>query len=221
MATDAPMATATDTLTLAQWLSPAYPVGAFAYSHGLERAVHDGWVGDAASLEHWLRDVLEHGAGRSDVQFLAAAYRTGTPEGLACIDATCRAYAGSAERLTETTRLGTAFARMTAPVWNLDLPPLAYPVALGRAARLCDLPLELTARMYLHAVLGNLLSAAQRLMPLGQTAAQDLLHRLTPRTVTVADAALTAPLDRLSTTSLMAEIAAMRHETQSPRIFAT
>ncbi|MEY8842777.1 urease accessory protein UreF, partial [Cribrihabitans sp. XS_ASV171] len=86
---------------------------------------------------------------------------------------------------------------------------------------LCDLPLDLTARMYLHAVLGNLLSAAQRLMPLGQTAAQDMLHRLTPLTIRVADAALTAPLDRLSTTSLMAEIAAMRHETQSPRIFAT
>ncbi|MEY8839931.1 urease accessory protein UreF, partial [Cribrihabitans sp. XS_ASV171] len=122
------MDTATDTLTLAQWLSPAYPVGAFAYSHGLERAVHDDWVGDAASLEYWLRDVLEHGAGRSDVQFLAAAHHAETPESLACIDAKCRAYAGSAERLAETTRLGAAFARMTAPVWGLDLPPLAYPV---------------------------------------------------------------------------------------------
>ncbi|MFC3616188.1 urease accessory protein UreF [Lutimaribacter marinistellae] len=215
------MATATDTLTLAQWLSPAYPVGAFAYSHGLERAVHDGWVHDTGSLAAWLRDVLRHGAGRSDVQFLAAAYRADTEQDLAGVDATCRAYAGSAERLAETTRLGTAFTRITAPVWGLDLSPSTYPVALGRAARLRGLPLSLTAQMYLHAMLGSLLSAAQRLMPLGQTAAQSLLHDLTQEAIETADESIEHGLDRLSTTSLMAEIAAMRHETQSPRIFAT
>ena len=120
-------------LTLVQMLSPSYPVGAFAYSHGLEWAVLDGAVADQDALADWLSSVLRHGAGQADALFLAAAYRADNP---AEVDAQARAFAASAERLKETVLQGEAFARASAAIWQVDLPPLCYPVAVGRAARL-------------------------------------------------------------------------------------
>ncbi|MGV6847728.1 MAG: urease accessory protein UreF, partial [Marinibacterium sp.] len=110
--------TDTDLLTLAQWLSPAYPVGGFAYSHGLEGLVAEGAVADAAGFRGWLEGVLRHGAGRSDAILLVAAYRAAAPPALADIDALARALAPSRERLMETDLQGAAFAEITDAVWN-------------------------------------------------------------------------------------------------------
>ncbi len=208
-------------LTLAQWLSPAYPVGAFSYSHGLETAIADGSVADAESLFHWVTEVLEHGSGRSDAILLAASYGCDDPDALTGIDALCRAFAPARERLMETDLQGAAFARTTAAIWGDEMPALCYPVAVGRAARLQGLPLELTTAMYLQAFASNLISTAMRLMPLGQTESQRLIQRLGPICRNIADATQTADLNDLSGTAFLAEIAAMRHETQHVRIFRT
>ena len=223
MATGARTAMPTETahvLTLAQWFSPAYPVGAFSYSHGLEQAVQTGCVTDSASLGAWIGDVLAHGAGRSDAVFLAAAYATDTQADLAEIDATCRAFAATKERLLETDQQGAAFAKVT-PIRDGALPALCYPVAVGRAARLCALPQGLTATMFLHAFASNLTAAGQRLLPFGQTAAQALIASLHPLCERIAQDTAHGDLHRLSATAFLPEIAAMRHETQYSRIFRT
>ncbi|WP_263389171.1 urease accessory protein UreF [Ruegeria marisflavi] len=215
------MATDLDLLTLMQWVSPAYPVGSFAYSHGLERLVQTGTVASADDLQDWLCDVLDFGSGWSDTLFLVAAWRAGTGDEVLDIDARARAFAGPAERRMETGQQGAAFVRVTSQVWGGDEADMAYPVAVGRAARAAGLPVDLTAKMYLHAFVSNLVSAAQRLMPLGQTAAQALVHRMAPLCAARAEAALAADLSALSGTAFLAEIAAMQHETQEPRIFRT
>lgn len=217
------MATATDLdlLTLTQWLSPAYPVGAFAYSHGLERLVQSGVVRDATGLWEWLCDVLKYGNGWSDALFLAAAWRAEGSESLTQIDDMARAFAGPAERRFETTQQGAAFCSVTAAVWDVALNDMTYPVAIGCAARQAGLPLEPTVRMYLHAFISNLASAAQRLMPLGQTAAQRLIRDMAQLCRHQARAAMDADLSDLSGTAFLSEIAAMQHETQQPRIFRT
>jgi urease accessory protein len=152
MATGAPMATATDpVLILAQWFSPAYPVGAFAYSHGLETAIAAGRIAGPGDLQDWLTDILRHGAGRADALFLAAACRAKNTETLSEIDALNRAFQPSAERLMETDLQGAAFAEATNAIWGTALPRLTYPVAVGRAARLRDLPPDRTAQLYLQA----------------------------------------------------------------------
>ncbi len=223
MGTDGRMATATDLdlLTLTQWLSPAYPVGAFAYSHGLERLVRSGAVHDAASLRDWLHDVLEHGAGWSDALFLTAAWRAKSELAVAELDDMARAFSGPFERRFETAQQGAAFCGVTAAVWGIELTDLTYPVAVGCAARQAGLPVEPTARLYLHAFISNLVSAAQRLMPLGQTAAQGVVRDMAPLCAHQAHAAVEADLSALSGTAFLAEIAAMQHETQQPRIFRT
>ncbi|MFL4470408.1 urease accessory protein UreF [Tateyamaria armeniaca] len=205
-------------LTLMQWLSPAFPVGAFAYSHGLEQAIADGQVNDAASLQDWIAVLITQGSARADAILLAAAYTADDP---AQIDATARAFAASAERLKEADLQGTAFCDTARAVWGIDISTLTYPVAVGTAARAMSVPLDQTLPLYLHAFASNLIAAAQRLMALGQTTGQQVLADLAPAITATATEAETTPLDALSATSFAADVAAMRHETLSPRIFRT
>ena len=205
-------------LTVAQWLSPAYPVGAFAWSHGVEQAVRDGAVRDGASLADWLEVMLTAGAGRTDAILLIAAARA---EGAALeeIAALAAALAPSRERLAETMGQGAAFGAVTRAVWAFDMPDMPYPVAVGRAAALAGLPEVTVATLYLQAVAGNLVQAAQRLMPLGQTESQGVLAGLAPVCVAVAEAADQAGPEGIGSAAFAMDIAAMRHEEMEPRMF--
>ena len=177
---------------LAAWFSPAYPVGAYSYSHGLEWAVEAGWVRDGDGLAAWVADLLELGAGRSDAILLARAIEAEDPAPLAELAA---ALAPSAERLLETTAQGAAFAKVTSAAWPVTVPAMPYPVAVGHAARLLGLPARETVTLYLQAFAANLVSAGVRLVPVGQTEGQRITAALLPRTAAVAEAALAAPLD--------------------------
>lgn len=206
---------------LTQWLSPSYPVGAFSYSHGLEWAISQGEVGNPAQLQDWLTDILNHGAGRNDAILLAHAYRADDPADLAEVAELAMAFNPSKERLLETTAQGAAFAKTTRTVWPADLPDMPYPVAVGAAARQHDLPLEETTALYLHAFIANLVSAAVRFMPLGQTDGQLVLSSMTQTIDQTAEAALRANLDDLGGCAVRADMASMLHETLYTRIFRT
>lgn len=211
-----PPMTISKALTLAQWLSPSYPLGSFAYSHGLETAIAEGWVADAETLQEWLSEVLTSGSGRCDAILLHAAYRSHDPSS---IDATGRVFAASAERLRESLHQGAAFTRTTAAIWGDDLPELLFPVALGFAAARHNIPVTLVASMYLHTFASNIIMACVRLVPLGQTKGQGVLKSLTPLCEKIALDTATATLDDLFSNTFMSDIAAMRHETVQPRIF--
>lgn len=208
-------------LTLTQWLSPAFPTGAFAYSHGLERVVAEGKVTDAATLQAWLEGILRHGAGWQDAVLLAVGLRDGAD--LDALDALARALAPSAERLRETLDQGQAFARTVSTLTGQTLPPRPLPVALadavGRAA--LALPPALVIALYLQAFTGNLTTIAVRHVPLGQTEGQSVLARLAPLLTALAARAAGATLDDLGGAALAAELAAFEHETQDIRIFRT
>lgn len=220
MSTDIrPMSTSTDLLTLQQWLSPAFPVGAFAYSHGLETAIARGWVGSAADLRDWLEPLLEDGSGRSDAVLLSLAYQAEDAAALDAVEDLARAFAPAAERLLEADLQGAAFARTVRAVWGLDLPDRMLTVAVGRAARLAGLPLTATSAMYLHAFAANLTSAAIRLVPLGQTEGQAVLAELTPLCARIADDTAKATPDDLYSNTFLSDVAAMTHETLEPRLF--
>jgi urease accessory protein len=207
----------TDVLTLMQWLSPGFPVGAFAYSHGLEQVIDAGSVGSADTLRPWLEDVLCHGTGQADLVLLVRAYRG---EARDALDAEARAFASSAGRLIETLDQGAAFARTVDAIWHTRIGPRAYPVAVGVAAGQHGLPLTLTAQAYAQAFIANLVSAAVRLIPLGQTEGQRLLADLSPLIERIAAAAMAEDAPLFSN-CIAADIAAMRHETQYSKVFRT
>ena len=209
----------TDLLTLVQWLSPAFPVGGFAYSHGLEWAISAGQVGDAEGLEAWLSDILDHGSGRADAVLLARAMDPDAD--LAYLAATARALAPSKERWTETHDQGRAFTEAVNALTGNDFSAAPLPVAVGRAARALALPPERVAALYLHAFASNLVSAAVRFIPLGQTEGQRVLSHLHPLTLRVAREAAATPIDAIASGVPGADLAAMLHETQDVRIFRT
>lgn len=204
-----------DTLTLSQLLSPGFPVGAFAYSHGLEAAINGGAIHDATSLQAWLQDLMDYGGARSDAVLLNAAYGSNDP----LIDASARAFAASSERLMETDLQGAAFCDTVRAVWGHDLGQLCYPVAVGRAAATLHLCAELTTAMYLQATVSNLTAAAMRLVPLGQIDGQKTQAALKPRCVDIAAHLSGATLDDLHSAAWLSDIAAMQHETQYSRVF--
>ncbi|MDF1854805.1 urease accessory UreF family protein [Pseudooceanicola sp.] len=213
------MTTAIDpALTLHQWLSPAFPVGAFAYSHGMESEVAAGRLPDAAAVLSWLDICLTQGSGRNDAILLAAAHRGAAdlPRDLADL---AEALAPSAERREETMAQGRAFATTINALHGLDLSPMAYPLVVGQAAGRMQLPLGLTLRLFLQAFAGNLVSAAVRLVPLGQTDGQKVLAALAPVIENLAIEAKSGDLDAIGGAALTIDLASMRHERQRTRLF--
>ncbi len=209
----------TDLLTLQHWLSPGFPLGAFAYSHGLETAIARGWVRCGESLRDWLEPLLADGSGRADAVLVSLGWQAEDDAGLDQVDATARAFAASAERLMEADLQGVAFCKTVREIWGFDLPDMVLPVALGRAARLAGLPLEQTSAMYLHAFAANLTSAAIRLVPLGQTEGQAALAALTPLCARIASETAEAGVEDLYSNAFLSDVAALAHETLQPRIF--
>lgn len=209
----------TDLLTLTQWLSPAFPVGGYAYSHGLEWAIADGEVRSAEALFAWLSDVVELGGGRSDAVLLCRAMDRGADAG--ALDDVARALAASRERWEETRAQGAAFTSARNALSGTRDRPVALPVAVGRAAAGLSLPARQVAALYLHAFASNLVSGAVRFVPLGQTEGQAVLARLHPLIVRVASDAAGTPIDGIQSGVPGADLAAMLHETQEVRLFRT
>ncbi|MBL4808042.1 MAG: urease accessory protein UreF [Rhodobacteraceae bacterium] len=207
-----------DVHKLTQWLSPGYPVGSFSFSHGLEWAISQGDVANADDLTDWLDDILRLGSGRNDAILLVHAYRANQAD-LPEIAELARALNPGCERLLETTAQGAAFIKTTQAIWSGELPDMPYPVAIGAVARQHDLALDLTVQMYLHSFAANLVSAAVRFVPLGQTEGQRVLAALAKAINQVTDHALTASLDDLGGCAFRADMASMHHETLSTRIF--
>lgn len=211
-------------LRLMTWLSPAYPIGAFAYSHGLERAIHDGIIADRASLVDWLADLVTHGTGWNDAVLLAEAWRRVT-EGAGCSEVAelAEAMAGSRERHMETTLQGAAFGEAA----NAWMPPdplregegYPYPIAVGQAAARHGIDLEAALTAFLHAFTSNLVQAAVRLVPLGQRDGVKALVELEATVLATARRAAASTLDDLGACTVMSDILSMRHETQYSRVF--
>jgi urease accessory protein len=204
-------------IRLLTWLSPAFPVGAFGYSHGLEQAIRDGAVRDAASLEDWLATLVELGSAWTDAVLLAAAWRGETQAA-----ELAAALAPSQERLRETVAQGEAFLTAVRAWSEPPLAgPIAYPVAVGAVAAAHGIALEPALIAYLHAFSASLTGAALRAIPLGQSDGVRVAAALEPLILATAARAAAASLDDLGSAAILSDIAAMRHETLEGRLFVS
>ncbi len=208
-------------LRLLAWLSPAFPTGAYAYSHGLEWAVECGDIADGDTLHAWLADVLAHGSGRNDAILLRHAHRASSdPDALAELANLAAAIAPSRERRSESLDQGTAFIAAAAAWQPPELPPrVAYPVAVGALAGTHQIEEDATTAAYLQSFTANLISAAVRLVPLGQSTGLRVFAALEPVILQTAASTRTATLDDLGGCAFRSDLAAMRHETQYTRLF--
>ena len=209
---------------LLTWLSPAFPVGTFAWSQGLETAIADGRVTDGPGLKDWIGGVLAHGALKTDAILLAHAYRDHAEAGrLAQLADLGLALTAASERHFETALTGETFS-IAARAWPSDvfarLPqPCPYPVVVGAIAGAQDIGIDETLLGYLTAAVHSQVSVAVRLVPLGQTAGLQVMAGLEPAVAALAAAAATASLDDIGGIAYAADIAQMRHETMGTRVF--
>jgi urease accessory protein len=215
---------------LTTWLSPAYPIGSFSYSHGLEYAVEARLVSDAASLQQWVETILSLGAGRSDAALFAAGYRAAAAADDAALDEIAElasAWRGSREMALESAAQGTAFLAATRAAWpqpRFDAfaqrhKDAALPIAVAVACACHDVALAIALPAYLHAVAANLVSAGVRLIPLGQSDGQRVIAALESSVATAAHAGQVAALDQTGTAAPLIDWCSMRHETQYTRLF--
>ena len=246
-------------LLLLNWMSPAFPTGAFAYSHGLEWAIDSGVIADADDVESWIGDLITRGSGWNDAVLFARCFE----DDATALNEFALALTTSKERHLETTQLGRSFAiaaaifiapqrtssrrkpgppdasrrtyylaensqgvpacaGMTEKRMNVaDEGPLAYPIAAGTACAAMGIERHHALLAYLQGFATALTSVAVRLVPLGQTAGLEILRNLMPVISETARRASTATLDDLGAITIVADIAAMKHETQFSRVFRT
>jgi len=218
MTTGTRMTIPTDTalLTLVQWLSPSFPIGGFAWSHGLETAIAIGAVSSAATLERWLAGILAEGSGRNDAILLAHVLNGGDADEA---DALARALAAAPEREAESLSHRTAFMATTGALTGAGGPALMLPVAVGLRARDLHLPAATVLQLYLQGFAANLVLAAVRLVPLGQTEGQKVLADLAPLVSRLSRELADAGPEDLGGGAFAADIAAMAHEHQDVRLF--
>lgn len=217
---------------LLAWLSPAYPIGAFSYSHGLEAAVEEGAVTRREDLVAYAAAALRHGAGAVDAGLLALAWRAAAAGEDAALDEVtdlAAAWRGTAELALEATQPGAAFALVTAAAWPeprfttyaaRHTGRLTHAVAFGAAAAFHDLPLRESCFGWLAAFAANIVSAGVRLVPLGQTDGQIATAALLPVIEAATEAALALrDAEDLGSAAPALDLSSMRHETQYTRLF--
>ena len=200
------------------WLSPAYPIGSYSFSHGLEQAIESKIVSDKESFFEWLCQILLFGSGRNDAILLATAYRS-SEEKLGHVIEFAEAFAATKERHLETIQQGTAFAKITASVYDISIPPCPLPVAVGYASQIENIDLKKLLPLYLHAFAANLITVAVRFIPIGQTDGQKVLFCLFDTIEHIAKKTIDLELEDLCSSCFLNDIDTMKHETMNTRIF--
>ncbi|WDR05296.1 urease accessory protein UreF [Devosia rhodophyticola] len=218
------MSETTDLQKLLTWLSPAFPIGAFAWSAGLETAIATNDVHDLKSTGNWIEGVLRHGSINSDAILLNHARQAFDDKTqLQELADLCLALTPARERHEETLALGSAFA-LAAKAWptNVPLPLLQqcpYPISFGALVGAHGIAASSAIAAFLTAAVHAQISVAVRLVPIGQTDGLSILAALEPIIAERTQKILTADLADIVSIAYAADIAQMRHETLSTRIF--
>ena len=215
-----PMYTPTDSklITVMQWLSPAFPIGGFAYSHGLEWAIDKGYVSNREELKKWISDLLEYGSLKNDAILIKLVLQGSDPKE---INELALALCAASERLSETQLQGGAFCKIMREVWSLEIDDLTLPIALALAAKNESIDQNLVVPAYLHSFCSNLISVAMRLIPIGQTDGQKTLRELSPLISDSVRAVAKSDKDDLGSACFLSDVSAMQHEYLQPRVFKT
>ncbi|MDM0052001.1 urease accessory protein UreF [Variovorax sp. J22R115] len=225
---DAPAALSAASFLQLIWLaSPALPVGGFSYSEGLEAGIEWAGLGTERAASDWLVDQLHLSLARTDLAVLAQAipaWRSGDMPRVSALNAWVFQTRESAEFLLQTEQMGRSFVEWlklhhddAATVFE-DL-PASYPIAFAFAASRTEAALRDACLAFAFGWAENMIGAAVKAVPLGQSAGQRMLGRLAAEIPTAVDLAITLTDDRRQAFSPMLAVLSARHETQYSRLF--
>lgn len=228
MITRIPMITDLALLRLLHLVSPSLPIGSFTYSQGIEWAVEAGWIATPADLQHWLASQLHNGMTHLDIPVLQRLYHAverADVEALEYWVHFLNASRETSELLLEEKNRGRA---LTDLLIALDIPNAArwkpllaqsQSAAFALAAVHWQIPLQQAAYGYVWSWLENLVLSAVKIIPLGQTQGQKILHCMTPLLPAVVAQGLQVEDDDIGAASPALAIASSCHETQYTRLF--
>jgi urease accessory protein len=216
-------------LSLLQFTSPALPVGAYSYSEGLETLVARDLIRSVDDLHVWLTDSLVMGSISLEAAVLVRAHRAieqGDRHQLIYWNRWLSATRETAELQQQSWQMGRSLLKLLRDLystvewsdWSLD-EDWNMAIVFARAANLAQIDERTALLGYLHSWVSNLVSAGVKLIPLGQTAGQQLLSRLVAPIEIATDRAIDVPDDRLYSCSWGLALASMAHETQYSRLF--
>jgi urease accessory protein len=221
-------------LRMQSWLSPAFPTGSYSYSHGIEWAVEAGHIHDREGLVDWLEADLCYGSGRNEAVFFLEAWRCAAKsdcEGLIEIAELAAAFRGTSEFALESSQQATACLATLRRVWpdrvverlsellsERSVPP-ALAVVLGARAAGQRVPYGLALPAFLQSYVANLVTAAVRLIPLGQTDGQLAIAGLEQAVLAASAQAEQTTIRDLGSAAFMVDLASASHETQYTRLF--
>lgn len=215
-------------LRLWQLISPALPVGAYAYSGGLEYALHDDWLHDADDVEQWITGLLQHTLCRLDIPVLQRCYQAWTnadADQVQYWSAFILAAREASELHAEDLHLGRALATLLS---DLDIPEAQafrlsetapFVCLLALAGVKWQVPIDQLAAGWLWSWSENQVAAAIKLMPLGQTAGQKMLLKIAQVIPAAVALGLSLQDEDIGATALGLGIASALHETQYSRLF--
>jgi urease accessory protein len=216
------------------WLSPAFPIGSYSYSHGIEWAVEARHIQDRKSLVDWLEADLCYGSGRNEKIFFTEAWRAGTEEDhelLLEIAELAAAFRGTSEFALESSQQAAACLATLRAVWPDSIldwfsdilrergisPALA--VVLGIHSAQQGITLSLARAAFLQSYIANLVTAGVRLIPLGQTDGQLAIAQLEEAVLAASEQTSECTINDLGSAGFMVDLASMSHETQYTRLF--
>jgi len=225
-------------LNLLHISSPALPIGAFAYSQGLEYTLEAGWCKNAADVEQWIESVMSHGLGGVDLPILKrlhqawVSYSQATEEGriksaeiLQYWNTTLLAFRETKELYLEDIQVGAAFKQ-----WHLsqsqehlskleliDKPTVASMYALNGVIK--GLTVEECLIGFVWSWLENQITAASKAMPMGQTDGQNIIRHLIPKIEAVIENAMSLEDDDIGSGLVGLSMSSALHENQYSRLF--
>lgn len=215
-------------LRLLQLVSPGLPIGMYCYSQGLERAIDDGWISNAAETAEWIGGLMDSCLTRIDLPILARLYdawECGNLEMVGYWSKTLIACRETAELRAEDRQTGQALARLLDSLAISDMQPwIRKPEAtlatlFGFAAVNWGISKRETATGYLWGWLENQVLCAVKLVPLGQAAGQRLLFNLSGKVPVLVDKALSLTDNDIGGSAFGLALASSRHEMQYSRLF--
>lgn len=226
---------------LLTWFSPSYPIGSFHFSHGIEYAVEWNLIKDAKSLEEWISGIIQFGSGRMDLMMFKLSYDLFTAPNVRAdpnrikklnrLITISNALKLSPELWQESTKQGDAALKAllkSHPSDNLHFLNLqlkktdkypVVPIVFGAACADHRIPLKWALTAYLHSFIFNLITAGVKLIPLGQTAGQNIAASLESVIHKCVNASAKSKINDISGASPMVEWTSVKHENQYTRLF--
>jgi urease accessory protein len=221
-------------LALLQLCDTALPIGAYAFSNGLETYTQQGLMSEVTTLQEWLEAILHHAIHGSHLLPVALAHRAtaaGDWAQLERLDQQLTAMKHARELREASVKTGQGLLRLAVQVWPGPAVECWHTLCqqqrvMGHQALVlgvigCQLGCE--ERIIIEAAgyqwLSSMISAALRLLPIGQLAGQQLLKALLPHLTGIADDIHQQGWDDLSSAAPAFDIRAMQHETLYSRLF--